>query len=153
MTDAEFNEFLEQALDEIEAKQTQLEAEYNLGHHERFVVDYERNSLVFFNKEAPVAEATVLPVASHVPEKKNLRWSWANKNLPDSVRRRAEDVKKLYKLTGFQLFERESIECDEKMAWEITAMACKCLKARGAYRVPHANLNAYVLITDIKHIG
>lgn len=41
MTDDEFDAYLDQALDELEAKQRTLSAEFGLGHNGRFVMDYE----------------------------------------------------------------------------------------------------------------
>jgi len=47
MNDPEFDEYLEQALDELEAKQTALKSEFGLGQHGRFVVDYAAGILTF----------------------------------------------------------------------------------------------------------
>jgi hypothetical protein len=153
MTDAEFDEYLRQAVGELEAKQSALEIEYDLGHHERFVVDYEANSLIFFAGEAPKVEARILPVATHVPAKKSLKWSWANSQLPQSVREWAAKVKELHTFTGLAMFATDAVECDESMAWEITALAAKYLSAMGAYRVPHRTLCAYVLITELRRVA
>jgi len=153
MTNDEFDDFLALAQDELEIKQASLQAEFGLGGYERFVADYEAGVITFFNKEAPRIEAIILPIATHVPDKNSLKWSWADKQLPQSIRDLASQVKRLHVITGFDMFANEAAECDEAMAWEITALACKTLSALGAYRVPHAKLNAYVLITAISHVG
>ncbi len=153
MTDAEFDEYLRGAVGELKAKQAALEIEYHLGHHERFVVDYEAGSLIFFAGEAPQVEAKILPVATHVPAKKSLKWSWANSQLPQSVRESAARVRELHAFTGFGMFANDAVECDESMAWEITALAAKYLSVMGAYRVPHGTLYAYVLITELQRVA
>jgi hypothetical protein len=153
MTDPEFETYLDQALDELEAKQTSLKDQYGLGHHGRFVVDYVAGTLTFFDNEAPRAEASILPVSTHIPAKRNLLWSWANHQLPSHVRELSSQVKALRSVTGFEVFANERVECDESMAWEFTALACKCLSAAGAYRVPHGEMHAHVLITSIRQIG
>ena len=152
MTDDEFDEFLALANDELEAKQASLQAEFSLGSYELFAADYSAGVITFSNKDAPQVEAEILPVATHVAEKNSLKWFWANQQLPEPVRDSASKVKTLYELTGFDMFANEAVECDETMAWEITAMACKSLSALGAYRVPHGNVNAYVLITGIRRV-
>lgn len=153
MTDPEFDAYLDQALDELEAKQTSLNSEHGMGSYKRFVVDYVGGKLTFFNKEAPQLEASILPISTHVPEKRNLLWAWANQQLPSPVRAEAARTKELQTVTGFDLFANERVECDESMAWELTALACKYLSATGAYRVPHGEIHAHILITSIQRLG
>lgn len=153
MTAEEFDSFLGESLDELEAKQNSLQSRFNLGEHNRFVIDYEACTLTFFENEAPRAEAVILPVSTHVPSKQSLRWSWANGSLPLEARRLASQVKELLDVTGFEVFANETVECDESMAWEMTAMACKVLAAEGAYRVPHAGLHAHVLLKSVRRLG
>ena len=153
MNDSEFDAYLDQALDELETKQAALNDEFGLGEHGRFVVDYVAGNLTFFDKEAPRAEASILPVSTHIPAKRELQWSWANQQLPEHVRELSSQVKSLHSVTGFELFVNEHVKCDESMAWEFTALACKCLSAIGAYRVPHGEIHAHVLITSIRHGG
>lgn len=146
MTDEDFNSYLESALDELETKQNLLAAKYGLGHHERFVVEYEQLTLSFFDRERPSAIARILPVATHVPDKNSLRWAWANEMFSQPVQQLSKAVVELHAVTGFDLFVQETVECDESMAWEIAALACKCLGKAGVYRIPHATLHCYVLI-------
>lgn len=153
MTDEDFDAFLALANDELVAKQNLLQAEFSLGNYDRFAADYAAGTITFFNQETPQVEVEILPVATHIAEKNSLKWFWANQQLPQSVRDSASRVKTLYDLTGFDMFANEAVECDETMAWEITAMACKSLSALGAYRVPHGNVSSYVLITGIRRVG
>lgn len=60
MNDEEFGEFLSQSLDELEEKQEEIERNYGVGHHERFVANYEEDNLLFFENERPVVEAKIL---------------------------------------------------------------------------------------------
>ena len=150
MPSFDFDSYLAQAQDELEQKQAQLGAEHGIGTYNRFVVDYVAGSLDFFQQEAPKLQTLIIPVATHVPEKKSLKWAWANDQYPPEVREAASKTKELTELTGFEIFQDEYVECDEAMAWEITALACKFLGAKGAYRVPHGHIYSYVLIAEIK---
>lgn len=153
MTDEEFGKFLNESVEDLDTKQTLLQSKFGVGHHERFVVDYEVSRLTFFANEAPMAEAAILPLFTHSRTQRTICWSWANTSLPFVVRESALRVKTLGDLTGFELFFDEQGKCDESMAWEIAAMACKHFSAAGAYRVPHANVDFYVLLTSVISIG
>ena len=132
MTDEDFDAYLESALDELEAKQSLLSDAYGLGRHERFVVDYESLTLSFFEGERHCVTARILPIATIVPVQNSLRWAWANEVFPEPVRQLSMAVKEPHSATGFDMFVQEAIECDEPMAWEIAALACKCLRKAGA---------------------
>ena len=149
MTEEEFETYLAEALDELEAKQDWLMAEYGIGMYDRFHIDYTTGRLVFFEDGDLVVETTIVPVATHVPKKYSLQWAWVNIQLPSSVRQEAAAVKELSRFTGFELFEDRIVKCDAEMAWKLTASACQFLGTIGAYRVPHGKVNSYVLIKSI----
>jgi hypothetical protein len=149
----DFDEYLLAAQDELEHKQERLTAEYGLGTWPRFVVDYEAGNLQFFEHEALRVHAQIVPVATHVPEKESLKWAWSNAQYPERVLIEAAEIKGLKELTGFNMFTEDFVQCDESMAWEIAALACKFMEALGAYRVPHGNINSYVLITEVRRVA
>lgn len=149
MTDKEFEIYLAKALAELKAKQAHLEQEYDLGRLQRFHVDYEKEQLQFFRGERIVAAFAITAVGSHVSDKDSWRWCWANTSLPEKVRRKAEGVKRLYDLTGFDLFKQTDVLADETMAWEFVALSAKVLGALGAYSMPQGNLRTYVLINAV----
>lgn len=150
MSSFDFDSYLAQAQDELEQKQTALGVEYGIGTYDRFVVDYVFGSLDFFHHEAPKVQTSIIPVATHLPAHGSLKWAWANEQYPSDVRNAASRTKELTELTGLELFHDELVECDESMAWEITALACKLLGAKGAYRMPHGHIHSYVLIAEIR---
>ncbi|MES9948590.1 MAG: DUF6882 domain-containing protein [Candidatus Thiodiazotropha sp.] len=149
MTDEEFEKYLQDSMDEMEEKQESLEKSYGIGHLERFEVDYELSELSFFDGGVKKVTAKIIPIASHVPEKQNLQWAWANESFPSEIRSNAAIAKQLGELTGYELFTNERIECDEDMAWEINAMVCKLIGALGIYRVPHGALNMHVVLMEV----
>lgn len=151
MNDEEFDKYLSESITELEEKRVLLETDYGIGHHERYILEYENNSLLFFDKEYPVVEATIIPVAAHITDIDQLVWFWSFKDLPEPVRKISSAVKKLYDLTGHEHFRRMSVPCNESMAWDIASMACKFLDAKGVYRVPQGGMYAYVLISHIEH--
>lgn len=153
MPDFDFDEYLSAAQDELEQKQERLTADFGLGTWPRFVVDYEAGTLQFFEHEALRAHAEIVPVATHVPEKESLKWAWANSQYPERVLVKAAQLKGLKELTGLTMFSEDVVQCDESMAWEIAALACRFMDALGAYRVPHGSINSYVLITAVRRVA
>ena len=142
----EFDSFMKDALTELKAKQSYLEREFGLGRYARFFIDYGKEELQFTSDgQRPLAfQFTV--VGSHVPEQNSWKWSWANESLPENVRKRASGVRRLYDLTGFDVFKQPAASVDESMAWEFVALSCKILGGLGAYSMPQRNLRAYVLL-------
>jgi hypothetical protein len=150
MTDFDFDTYLAEAQAELEEKQDALRAAHGIGTFSKFVVDYLAGSLDFFEHESPRARATIIPIATHVHAKSSLKWAWANEQYPASVIEDASRLRELTDLTGFGMFQTALIECDESMAWEIAALACKYMQAMGVYRVPHGAIHSYVLITEVR---
>jgi hypothetical protein len=150
MTDEQFDAFIADALAELDAKQSALEKAFGLGHHERFDADLEGATLRFSNGGTAVAEATIVPVASFAPSNGTLLWWRMNRHLPEATRAHGYDHAALAAFTGVDLFAQRAIECDEDMAWEITAMACKHAGLEGAYVAPHGAGNLYLLIAAMR---
>ncbi|MDR2240000.1 MAG: hypothetical protein LBE33_06100 [Zoogloeaceae bacterium] len=153
MTGSEFDTYLAQSVEELETKQATLSATYGIGNYEKFFVDFMAGTLTFLDGDTPKIKALVIPVATHVPSRQNLLWAWANEQLPPAVREQSSRIKELQSITGFELFANERVECDESMAWELTALACKYLSAAGAYRIPNGEIYAYVLITSAHQLA
>ncbi len=151
MNSDEFKKYLDESVLELEQKRLLLEQQYGVGHHDRYVLEYDNSSLMFFDKEQPTVEATILPVATYITETECLVWFWSLKNLPEPIRKLSSAVKKLYDITGQDIFRRQSFGCSESTAWDLASMACKCLDAQGVYRVPQGNMYAYVLISQITY--
>ena len=153
MTDDEFDKYLNDARTELREKQSALADHYRLGTAARFVVDHMEGTLTTFDNENPIAEARIIPIATHFPDQERLLWAWSNEHLPPDMRSQAAKVRDLYKVTGFDLFKDDPVACDEVMAWDIAALACKHLGTLGAYRMPNKDAHSYVLITDIKALS
>jgi len=159
MTDAEFENYINSCAEKLEVKQAELNRDYGLGLHGKFKIDFEKGTLSFTNKEdVPVIVAEMVPIFSHVPDKKHLKWAWANQQFPEQIRARARKATELYEITGMEVFNHEMVGYDEDMAWQIAAMVCDHFSALGAYRAPGRSLqsnvtvNSHVLITAIKRI-
>ena len=109
---------------ELRDKQAVLSGSFGIGSSERFVVDFASCLLTFFDGEAPIAEASILPLGTHSLDKQRFRWSWSDEGLPADVRDAARKTQALYEVTGFEIFKQATIQCDQAMAWEIATLSC-----------------------------
>jgi hypothetical protein len=150
MTDQEFDTFLAVATGELNGKQRYLESEFGIGRCERFFIDYEKDELQFFEDGICYVTFSFTAVGTHVPGKRSWRWSWANPSLPESVSQKSGNLKKLFEMTGFEVFRQPDVSADEAMAWGFVALSCKALDTIGAYSMPQRDLRAYVLLDSIK---
>jgi hypothetical protein len=150
MTDQEFESYLQDALANLKTKQNYLESEFGLGHYERFFIDYEKEELQFSDDGQVILAFEFTAVGSHVSEKNSWRWAWANSSLPETVRKKAIGVQRLFDLTGFDVFKNPVASVDEAMAWEFVALSCKMLDGLGAYSMRQQNLQTYIILNAIK---
>lgn len=157
MNDDEFEQFVQDASEELEQKQDALTKQYRLGKWEDFLYDAPSGRLQFKDKSGTVkVQAETISLGSHSKKSDTWQWAWANKSLPAGVRKQAEEVKQLFKLTGMDVFKQPTIEIDEGMAWELVAMCVKHLAAQGCYSMPAdptGVLRVFVAIREVAKIG
>jgi hypothetical protein len=149
MTDQEFDIYHEEALDEFEVKQGNLQDKYGLGKYERYLVDFETSKIQFLDGDIVKFEATFTVVGSHVPEKNHWKWAWANEVYPEWVRQKSESIKRLFEMTGYDVFKNATVSADTDMAWEFLALACRLLAAPGGYTVSSRNVKAYLAFEQV----
>jgi hypothetical protein len=137
MTDDEFDAFVQQATEQLRAKQEQLTKGYGLGTYPDFWFDQEKGTLQFKDSCGHVGvEATIIPIGSFSTKSLTWQWAWANESVVGRLREKAESMKGLYELTGMNVFQTPVIEADEPMAWELAAMSVRYLESVGVYRMP-----------------
>jgi len=139
MTDTEFEQFVETARSELEAKQDRLIADFGLGDADSWFFDQATEKLQFFDDQKRLlVEADVIDVGSYSPKSISWKWAWGNESVLPALRQKAEKLKELEAITGLELFgEPHAFEVDdENTAWDLTAMAARHLGALGCYRAP-----------------
>ena len=139
MTDEEFDKFLSEAMNELHEKHDILQKEYGFGSFSRWWYEQITTKLQFFNEQDVLClEAKVIHIGSYSPKSSTWKWAWSNESILPWSSQRAEKLKELESITGFELFGQESafkIE-SESMAWELAAMSVKHLGVMGCYRTP-----------------
>jgi hypothetical protein len=66
--------------------------------------------------------------------------------MTESVRNDSLMLKGLKKITGYDIFENPYLECDETMAYELTAFAVEHLSAKGMYISPNGKNKMFMAI-------
>ncbi|TAK92617.1 MAG: hypothetical protein EPO06_00200 [Burkholderiaceae bacterium] len=155
MTDAEFEDFVQRSMDELIAKQDQLKSEYGFGTFDRWHFEQTSETLSFFDADGKLTvEAEVIDIGSYANNSNTWKWAWANDTILPALRSKAEPLRNLQELTGFELFGSDSTVSveDENMAWELAAMSVRQLGALGAYKAPSSSrpLATFLAIMRIK---
>lgn len=155
MTDEEFEDFVQSTMDELIAKQDQLKSEYGFGSFERWHFDQVSETLSFFDAAGKLTlEAEVIDIGSYASNSNTWKWAWANESVLPALRTKAEPLKQLRDVTGFDLFSSESTVSveDENMAWELAAMSVRKLGALGAYKAPSSSrpLSTFLAIMRVR---
>lgn len=157
MNDEEFEQFVQEAADELDEKQDALTKQYKMGKWEDYFYDAPSGRLQFKDKTGAVkVQAETIQIGSHSKKSDTWQWSWAHKALPAGARKQSEELKKLFKLTGMEVFKQPTIEIDAGMAWELVAMCVKHLEAQGCYSMPadpKGVLRVFVAIREVAKVG
>lgn len=150
MTDEQFNEFIDACYEEVEIKQSDLKMNYGIGSYHEYWYDQISKTLQFKNNGKVELEFYVIFIGSWAHKKNTWMWCWANKSFTDECRKDAESLKNLKLKTSFDIFEKEVFNCNEEMAYDLTAMGINHLNAIGMYRVPRENNHLFIAIIEQK---
>lgn len=154
MNDEEFDQFVQESIAELEKKQKSLTKTYRLGKWAAYSFDAPTGQLQFKDKSGTVqVRADTWPLGSFSAKSNTWQWAWANESTPVAVRKRAEKLKELYKLTRMDVFKMPTIEIDEAMAWELVAMCVRHLDAKGSYALPDSSVGKLIIFVAIGDIG
>jgi hypothetical protein len=148
--------FVQEATDELDGKQKLLEKKYRLGKWAEFAYDAKTGELQFKDKAATVqVRADTVQLGSYSAKDGIWQWTWANKSMPAGVRKKSEELKKLFKLTGMDVFKMPKIEVDESMVWQLAAMCVSHLDAKGCYHMSAGSdgqLHVFVALIGVESV-
>ena len=150
MEDEEFDEFVEQSVEELDQKQEMLTDQFGLGTWSDFWFDATQSRLQFKDDTGRVqVEADIMIIGTFSENSNTWQWAWANKSLPDPIRKQSRELQKLEKVTGVEVFTSPTIDVDDAMTWELTAMSVRHLSALGCYSMPNGPITIFLAIIKI----
>jgi hypothetical protein len=141
----------EDAFDQLLEKNRQLEAEFRLGHWERWDYRLDDATLVFSQDGKPQVTTAIQVVGSVVLRSGSWLWAWANQSLPDRVvedaaaSRRFGAQHAIAELTTERMEEGSLVE----LGWELAAVTARIAQSRGAYRAPTKNGYLFLVFRDL----
>ena len=152
MNDKEFQGYLDNCYESLEKKQQALLENYGFGSLDQFNHDFEKEEIYFLRDDTLEVKAKIIPIGSCSAEAETWVWAWADDVFPDGLRAKSEKLKELEYMTGFEMFGSETIQVDEDMVWEITAMALELLGSEGAYKATINDVLYLYALSDVQKV-
>jgi hypothetical protein len=150
LTPKQYEEFLHEALHELNALKDRSRSSFSLGLWERWDYEEDRGRITFSSNGIPKVIAEVLVVGTTSVIEGTWLWGWANKSTPAALTRALSAVRAFGEAEGLPVLTEPSWPADEYHGWEMTAIAAKLVGAKGAYRTPRTTGgHSYYLFTDL----
>lgn len=139
MNEEQFDHLLLDCSQALKEKQARLESHYGLAAMSRWNFDRARMALDFHGADGHrQISFAVTPIGTFSVTQETWKWAWANGNLEQPLRDKAEAFKELAARTDYDLFkDAEAFQVDAGMAWELAALAVEHIDAVGCYRAPN----------------
>lgn len=144
-----------EAFHQLQAKNAHLDAEFRLGHWQRFDYDLDAGTLVFSEQGIPKVIAEVQIAGSTGITAGDWLWAWANASLPPERIADARVVRAFGEEHGIDELTHESVTDDDlnALGWELTSVSVRISNALGAYRAPHEGGALYLICKRVVWAG
>jgi len=152
MNEEQLTEFIQQCQSELEQKQSYLVEEFGLGKYQRFDVQLDKEVIEFKASGTVKVVAKIIPIGSFAERAGTWMWAWANPSIPELLQNKSSKLKELKRITGIKIFEKETLVADEKMSWEIAAMSCHYLRAKGCYRANSGKSLFFLALQEVNSL-
>ncbi|SHI61177.1 hypothetical protein SAMN02745181_0496 [Rubritalea squalenifaciens DSM 18772] len=146
----DFDELSKESYEYLQAKQTEAQERFDLGAYERYDWNQEKMQLVWSDAGVPKVVADIQFVGSISTKSNTWLWSWANPTVLDQLSKDMVTVRDFGRTHGLEKLTNEKWPAEEVDGWEMTAIAAKILKAKGAYRSPANDGFTFMIFTDIQ---
>lgn len=141
MSDEAFFGFLSACREQLSAKQMAFNE--RLEPNAEWSYDFESSSLTVGPKGFRI---TAIGTQNSVDQ--TWLWAWANEGFPASARDAASQIKSLYELTGFKVFDDPGIAANPSDAEDLAACAVHQLDAVGLFLSPHEDTTLYLAVHE-----
>ncbi len=150
MNDEQFEAFIADCAQALQAKQALLQSQFGLDRFSRWQLEQDSSVLCFMAQDGrEQLRFRVTPIGTYASAQETWKWAWANSKLPQATRERAERVKVLRERTDYDCFaDAEAFTADDTMAWELAAAAVESLGALGCYRAPNRDTWLFLALEE-----
>lgn len=150
MNEAQFEAFITECAEELQARQALLQSRFGLDRFSRWQLEQDSSVLCFLTQDGrEQLRFRVTPIGTYASAQETWKWAWANGKLPQAVRERAGQLKVLRERTDYDCFaDGEAFTADEVMAWELAAASVITLDAQGCYRAPNRDTWLFLALEE-----
>jgi hypothetical protein len=127
------------------------EKELQIAAYPNFAWDAWRGELVFSRGGVPGVVARIQVVGSL--SAKAWTWAWAKPELLPPVRQGVLQVRKFGEERSILSLIQPKWAATEADAWQMTAVTCKLLDAKGAFKCPGAEAATFMVFTDLRSVS
>jgi hypothetical protein len=150
--DAAFKGLMSDAVAYLQQRQDQLSAGFGLDRFERYDWNLRTSQLIFCDRKQPQVVADIQLVGSISTRSHSWLWSWANRSVPEPVRRRVREVRDYGETHRYLKLASAAWAAEEADGWEMAAITAYLIGAAGAYRAPGDRNFSFLAITDIRWV-
>ena len=150
MNEEQFEAFIADCAQALQAKQALLQSQFGLDRFSRWQLEQDSSVLCFLSPDGrEQLRFRVTPIGTYASAQESWKWAWANNKLPQPVRERSERLKALRERTDYDCFaDAEAFTADDTMAWELAAAAVESLDAMGCYRAPNRDTWLFLALEE-----
>lgn len=134
----------------LDAKNSALEERYAIGHHDRYDVDVEKETIVFSSGGKARVEARATLIGTFSRMSRTFGWGGSNKHLPDAVRRVSAGLVDSILERDMWEISTPLFAADEGTAWALAALVCDRAGGEGVYRSPYEGGLVFLLLRDVR---
>ena len=128
--------FVQQAVEEITAKDLKHATNWGLGEEVSFVADQDAGTITFLFADGARVSAPMQIIGTYNIADETFKWGWDHPSVIESHRKHAELALRFGQDNQLSNYTQSIVPCTKDEAWAFTATAAKLGNANGAYVGP-----------------
>lgn len=154
MDQKKYTKLLEESREYLDRQQSACEKEFRLSQYHRMDYEQETCRMLFSNVGVVPKLITEYQIVGSLSTSSNTwLWSWDNPYLLDDTLEDIWEVKEFGDRNKIDSLSHSKWKASLEDAWDMTAIAARILKARGAYSFLSDDIRVFVVFRQLKVIG
>ena len=153
MSEKELQEFRQSSNWFMRSLMDQNQKEFQLSAFSNFAWDAWRGELVFASGGVPRVVARIQVVGSLALKSKVWTWAWAKPDLLPPARQAVLRVRQHGEERGILALIQSKWSATEADAWAMTAITCKLIDAKGAFKCLGQDESTFMAFTDLRSVS
>jgi len=147
-----FKDLIQTSYDYLNAQQDSCKTLYSLGSYERWDYKQETGLIEFSDSGIVKIRIKYEEVGSISTISKTWLWAWDNESLLPQIKSEIVKLRDFGVQNNYRRLTKPKWYGDEYDGWEMTAIAAKIMKAKGAYRIPTDKLYSFIIFKEIEDL-